>query len=354
MISLSLIYDCIIIGGGQAGLVAGYHIQKEQLQFLIFEASDKPAGSWPHYYDSLTLFSPARYSSLPGLPFPGDPNRYPTRDEVVSYLISYAKHFNFPIRTNTLVTDIRKENDLFLITTSSGETFLTKNVISATGGFSQPFIPQIPGMAQFQGIILHSKDYKNPLPFQKQRVIVVGAGNSAVQIAVELANNADVTIATRSPIRFKPQILFGKDIHFWVTVLGIDQSGFGKWLLQSKDGGVLDTGKYQKAVENQKPNQRTMFTHFTEEGVVWSDGTQEKADTVIFATGYRPNVKYLSSLQALDVDGSPLHQSGVSTTVKGLYYVGLPWQRSHASATIRGVGRDAQYVVKHMKINNCR
>lgn len=346
---MNSIYDCIVIGGGQAGLAASYHLQQEQLQFLLLEASIKPTGSWSHYYDSLTLFSPARYSSLPGFPFPGDPHRYPTRDEVVAYLLEYASRFRFPISTNTIVMDVRKEKGVFFISTASGETFQTKNVIAATGGFSRPFIPQLPGIEDFQGTTLHSKDYKNPLPFQKQRIVVVGAGNSAVQIAVELAAYADVTIATRSPILFKPQILLGKDIHFWVTVLGIDQSSFGKWLLESKPEGVLDTGKYQNAIKNQKPTQRAMFTHFTEEGVVWSDGTHEKVDTVIFATGYRPNVNYLSSLHALNEDGSLMHQNGVSTAVSGLYYVGLSWQRSLASATLRGVGRDARYVIKHLK-----
>jgi len=343
------IYDCIVIGAGQAGLAAGYHLQQQQLNFLILEAADKPAGSWPQYYDSLTLFSPARYSSLPGLPFPGDPTRYPVRDEVVSYLIHYAQYFNLPIRTNTSVTDIQKEKHLFLLATGSGELFQAKNVIAATGGFSRPFIPHILGIEHFQGTTLHSKDYKNPFPFQNQRIVVVGAGNSAVQIAVELAAHADVTIATRSPILFKPQVIIGKDVHFWVTVLGIDQTGFGKWLLQSKPEGVLDTGKYQKAIENQKPSRKEMFVQFTKDGVIWSDGTEEHVDTVIFATGYRPNVNYLSSLHALDKDGSPLHHKGVSTTVKGLYYVGLPWQRSLASATLRGVGKDAKYVINHMR-----
>lgn len=343
------IFDCIVVGAGQAGLAAGYHLQQERLDFCILEATDKPAGSWPQYYDSLTLFSPARFSSLPGLPFPGDPNRYPSRDEVVSYLVHYAQHFHLPIQTNTFVAEVRKEDNLFLVSTGSGELLKAKNVIAATGGFSRPFIPLIPGIEQFKGNTLHSKDYKNPYPYQNQRVIVVGAGNSAVQIAVELAGVADVTIATRSPILFKPQILLGKDVHFWVTVLGIDQSGFGKWLLQSKPEGVLDTGKYQKAIEHQKPNRKAMFTHFTKEGVVWSDGTQEQVDTVIFATGYRPNVHYVSSLHALDENGIPLHKKGVSSVVDGMFYVGLPWQRSLASATLRGVGRDAKYVVKQMK-----
>ncbi|GEC89260.1 flavin-containing monooxygenase [Brevibacillus brevis] len=346
---MTRIYDCIVIGAGQAGLAAGYHLLREQRDFLILEATDKPAGSWPQYYDSLTLFSPANYSSLPGFAFPGDPNRYPTRNEVVAYLIHYAKHFNFPILTRTTVTNVQKEKDLFLVKTQSDEVFQAKHIIAATGGFSRPYLPQIPGVEQFQGMTLHSKDYQNPTPFQNQRIIVVGAGNSAVQIAVELATNAEVTIATRSPIVFKPQILFGKDIHFWVTALGLDQSGFGKWLLQSKPEGVLDTGRYQMAIENQKPDRKAMFTHFTNKGVVWSDGTQEQVDTVIFATGYRPNIQYLSSLHALTEDGSPQHQYGVSTTVPGLYYVGLPWQRSLASATLRGVGSDAKYVVKHMQ-----
>jgi len=221
-------YDCIVIGGGQAGLAAGYSLMKERLSFLILEASDQAAGSWPHYYESLTLFSPARYSSLPGFPFPGDPDRYPARDEVIAYLLAYREHFHLPVRTRTFVTDVRQENGMFVVSTASGESFLTRNLISATGSFSQPNVPEIPGMTRFQGAVLHSKQYRNPSPFENQRVIVVGAGNSAVQIAVELARTADVTIAARSPVRFVPQRILGKDIHFWVTVLGLDQSAWGK------------------------------------------------------------------------------------------------------------------------------
>ncbi|MGC5327028.1 flavin-containing monooxygenase [Brevibacillus sp. SYSU BS000544] len=353
---MSNIFDCVVIGGGQAGLAAGYYLQREGIRFIILEAGNTPAGSWPHYYDSLTLFSPSRFSSLPEIEFPGDPNHYPTRNEVIEYLQDYAAHFNFPIRTNTFVTDISKQKDLFLITSSSGETFESKHVISASGGFSRPFIPQISGMDQFQGQILHSKDYKNTAPFKGHRVIVVGAGNSAVQIAVELSNDAQVTIATKSPIKFVPQTFLGKDLHFWITSLGLDhsQSGLVKRILHAKSVGVLDTGKYQQAINRQKPNQNKMFTTFSSNGVIWSDGTEEKVDTVIFATGYQADVSYLSSLGALDSQGSPLHNNGISSTVKGLYYVGLPWQRSHASATIRGVGPDSAYVVNHIKKETAR
>lgn len=346
---MNKIYDCVVVGGGQAGLAAGYYLQKANQEFLILEASDQPAGSWPFYYESLTLFSPAHYSSLPAFPFPGHPDRYPTRDEVIQYLTDYATRFRLPIRTNIKVIDIQKEQNLFIISTLSGETFQAKSVISATGGFSKPYMPVIPGDSEFQGTILHSKDYINTAAYQNQRVIIVGAGNSAVQIGVELAEVAQVTLATKEPIKFVPQTIWGKDLHFWITILGLDNSRrYGKRILNFKSTGVLDTGIYQKAIANQKPNRKQMFTRFVKDGIVWSDGTSEKVDTVIFATGFRPNSDYLSSLNALDTTGSPLHQMGISSTVDGLYYIGIPWQQSHASATIRGVGQDADYVVNHL------
>lgn len=174
---------------------------------------------------------------------------------------------------------------------------------------------------------------------------MVGAGNSAVQIAVKLAEGSEVTIATRSPLKFLPQIIFGRDIHFWLTVLGLDQSKLGRSLL-GESSGVLDTGKYQRAIANDRPKHRKMFERFTETGVVWSDGTTEEVDTVLFATGFSPNYDYLKALDALDSKGYPIEKNGISTKSTGLYFVGLHLQTSFASATIRGVGKDAKYVVR--------
>lgn len=345
---MSSILDSIVIGAGQAGLASAYYLQKKNLSFVVLEASEQTAGSWPHYYDSLTLFSPARYSSLPELTFPGDGDRYPKRDEVISYLLDYAKHFQFPIQTGQRVSNVQSNNGIFQITTETGETFYAKTVISATGPFSSPYIPKIQGKEQFQGTIIHSSQYKNETPFQNQRVIIVGGANSAVQIAYELAKVANVTLATRKPISFVPQRLFGKDVHFWLIISGIDRLSFAKSLATNTN--VSDPGMYKQAIEEGKPDRRLMFTSFTEDGVIWENGQAEKVDSVIFATGFKPNVPYLKSLTGVvDSLGNPMQKKGISQTIPGLYYVGLSGQRNFASATLRGVGSDAKYVVKHIK-----
>ncbi|WP_044640119.1 flavin-containing monooxygenase [Risungbinella massiliensis] len=341
------VFDCVVIGAGQAGLATAYHLQKQQLEYLVLEASDQTAGSWPSYYDSLTLFSPARYSSLPEFRFPGDPDHYPTKQEVVSYLTEYATHFQFPIRTNERVIEI-KQDHLFQIHTSLGNIFHAKTVVSATGAFAYPYIPDLNGIHLYQGTMIHSSQYQKPESFQGQRIVVVGAGNSAVQIAFELSTMSNVSLATRSPISFMPQRVLGKDVHFWLKITGIDWLPLKKWL--SMTNGVLDTGIYEKAISKNKPDRRSMFTSFTENGVLWESGKEEKIDTIIFATGYRPNVSHLKSLNtAIDSMGNPIQNNGVSSTVRGLYYVGLEWQRSFSSATLRGVGTDAKYIVKHIR-----
>jgi putative flavoprotein involved in K+ transport len=339
------VYDAIVVGAGQAGLAAGYHLKRAHLNFEILEASGQPAGSWPSYYDNLKLFSPAAYSSLPGMRFPGKGNRYPTRDEVIDYLISYTEHFQLPVITNTRVEQIERTGDAFRVTTSAGNIYRTRSIIAATGSFSRPHTPQLPGQEVFAGEILHSSAYRRPERFAGKRVIVVGAGNSAVQIAVELARVAQVTLATRQPINFVPQVILGKDIHFWEWITGIDTRTLKN---KTRTIHVLDTGIYRRAIKSNQPDQRPMFTGLTDSGVVWPGGQTEPIDTIILATGYRPNLAFLRGLGALDEGGDALHTFGISDSVPGLYYVGLSNQRSNASATLRGVGRDAQYVIRSL------
>jgi putative flavoprotein involved in K+ transport len=340
-----MIYDAIIIGAGQAGLAIGYHLQKTGLLFLILEAGDELGGSWPHYYDSLLLNTPARYSSLPGLPFPGHPDHYPQRDEVVTYLRSYAAHFDLPIVTGAQVTKVERRGQLFHLTTGGKDSYETHTVVAATGFFGQPYLPDLPGQAQYRGQLLHMATYRSPEPFRRQRIVIVGGANAALQIGVELAQVAHVTLATRYPIRYMPQRILGRDVHFWLKVTGLDRS---QWL-GDQSTPVYDSGKYRRAIAAGQPDRKPMFKHFTEDGVVWSDGSHEAVDAVIFATGYRPNLTYLAGLGALDEAGRVLQQGGVSMTVPGLYYVGLPRQRNAASATLRGVGADAKVVVAHLR-----
>ncbi|MBD0382066.1 NAD(P)-binding domain-containing protein [Paenibacillus sedimenti] len=342
-------YQTIVIGGGQAGLAAGYYLRKYGLSFVILEAGPEPVGSWPHYYDSLKLFSPAKYSSLPGFPFPGRGSRYPSRDEVISYLREYASRYHMPVKTNTRVEKVEKINGTFYVSTTDGEVLEAESVICATGSFHRPHIPDIPGIADFQGEVIHSSAYRNTAPYQGQRVIVVGSGNSAVQIGIELTEVSNTTLAVRTPVKLIPQVKFGRDLHFWLITTGLDKFPFplfGRPVPEPT--AVIDSAGFKRRLESGNPNQKPMFASMYEDGVIWSDGEREKVDSVIFATGFQPNLSFLSGLNALDGRGFPRHKIGVSNATTGLYFVGLSGQRSIASATLRGVGDDARYVVRRV------
>lgn len=186
--------DAVVIGGGSAGLAAAYWLQRRGLMFAVLEAEREPQGAWPAYYDSLTLFTPARHSALPGLTFPGSPQRYPRRDEVATYLRAYAAYFAFPVKKGAEVVSVERGQRAFTVRARDGRSWAARAVVCASGTFRHPRVPELPGQAQFGGKILHSSEYRNPQPFAGQRVVVVGAGNSGAQIAAELSRVARVTL----------------------------------------------------------------------------------------------------------------------------------------------------------------
>lgn len=333
--------DAIVIGAGQSGLAAAHALRQAGRAPVVLEAGVEPVGSWPSYYDSLTLFSPARYSSLPGMPFPGDPDHYPRRDEVVDYLRRYAKNLDADIRTGHRVESVRADRAGFRVEVADGTTLTAPIVIAASGAFGRPHRPGLPGLDAFTGTVLHSADYHEPGPFAGQRVIVVGAANTAVQVGYELAEVATVTLATRKPVRFAPQRPLGRDVHFWSIASGFDHLPIGHLLKTQPHMPVNDDGRYRAAIEAGKPDQRRMFTAIDGDTVTWSDGSTERVDTILLATGYRPALTYLDPV---DLG----HRKGISTIHPGLGYGGLEWQRSFASATLRGAGRDARYVVRRL------
>ncbi|TDC64395.1 NAD(P)/FAD-dependent oxidoreductase [Micromonospora sp. KC207] len=337
----------MIVGGGQSGLAAAHAALSANLRPVILEAGAEPVGSWPGYYDSLTLFSPARYSALPGLAFDdADPDRHPTRDEVTGYLRRYAGSIDADIRTNVLVTAVHpRPGGGHLVHTSAGEEIAAAGIVAASGTFGNPHLPALPGQDGYAGEVRHVAHYRRPEPYAGKRVVVVGAGNSAVQVAHELASRARVTLATRSPIKFVPQRIGGRDLHHWLHVTGADRLPRAVLLRVIRHAAVLDTGAYRDALTCGLLTRRDMFTAFTQEGIVWPDGTSERVDAVIFATGYRPNLDYLAPLGALAPGGMPHHAHGISTIHPALVYLGLEFQRSFASNTLRGVGRDAAHVI---------
>lgn len=343
------VLDALVVGRGQAGLAAGYHLKREDLSFAILEASGEAGGSWPEYDDSLRLFSPTRYSGLPGLPFPGPPDHYPARDEVVTYLRGFAEAFSLPVLAGKRVMRTERTGAVFRLLNGGGEEHRARTQISATGSFARPHRPRFPDQQCFGGRILHAAEYRDPVPFRGKRVVVVGAGNSAVQIAHELAGVAETTLATRAPLRFRPQVILGRDIHFWLSATGLERLPLGRLFDVSEPAGVLDDGTYAAAVRSGRPDRRPIFSRFTDGGVVWSDGEVEPVDAVLLATGYRPDLGYLEPLDALRDEGRPNQRAGVSRLVPGLYFVGLPFQTSFASATLRGVGPDAALVVSRLR-----
>ncbi|WP_026928812.1 flavin-containing monooxygenase [Glycomyces tenuis] len=340
--------DALVIGAGQSGLATAHAFRKSGVASVVLEAGDAPTGAWPHYYESLTLFSPARYSSLPGKPFPGDPDRYPHRDEVIDYLAAYAKELDADIRTGHHVRTVEHHDGIFTAHLADGRELHARTVVAATGGFTNPYRPALPGIEGFNGTVIHAADYKRPEPFTGQRVVVVGGGNSAVQIAAELAEHARVTVTTRGRLRFAPQRPFGRDLHFWYTVTGLDTAPVGRFLTHPPTVPVLDTGRYRAAIAHRRPDHRPMFDSLETDQVRWSDSTGERIDALILATGYRPALDYLTGLDVLDAHGHPRHRGGLATDVPGLGFVGLEWQRSLSSASIRGVGRDATRVVRSL------
>ena len=338
--------DVVVIGAGQSGLAAARALQAHGISPVVLEAGPEPAGSWPRYYDSLALFSPATYSAMPGLDFPGDPGHYPHRDEVVAYLRRYAAGLGADIRTSTPVTAVEAGGRAgFVVHAATGQVFLAAGVVAASGSFGHPYVPALPGQDGFTGRLLHVADYRSPRQHAGEHVIVVGAGNSAVQAGYELAQVAQTTLATRHPVNFHPQLRGGQDLHHWLVSTGFDLLP-PQWLSHYLPGRwVIDTGKYQHALDTGQLGRRPMFAAFDTDRVIWPDGTREKADTVMFATGYRPHLGYLSPLGALDAGGMPLHDGGISATHPGLVYVGLEFQRSFSSNTLRGVYRDAEHVI---------
>lgn len=342
------VYDVIVIGGGQSALAVAYYLRRTALRYVLLDKEKEAGGSWHHTWDSLTLFSPAQWSSLPGIIMTGGSDKYPSRNETLQYLRDYEHKYRFPVIRPLEVLDVRKENDLFLLSTSQG-TYVSKAVISATGSYSHPIFPDIADKALFKGTIIHSADYRRPDAFAGKRVVVAGEGNSGAQILAEVSKVADVLWTTRNAPSFLPEHVDGRYLFDAATALYKARQE-GRNYQPPSLGHIVQVPLVREAIARNIYHALPAFDYFYEQGIGWNEGRREAVDAVIFCTGFLPALQHLASLHVFQPDGKiPTHETKASN-IAGLWLVGYGSWTGFASATLIGVGRTAKKTVDEVQL----
>jgi putative flavoprotein involved in K+ transport len=337
--------DVAIVGAGQAGLALGSSLGRRGLRFVILERAHEIAPAWRDRWDSLTLFTPRRYSALPGLSFPGDPDGYPTRDEVITYLERYAETFELPVELNSEVTRLERGDDGRFRLQVDGRTSTAGQVVVATGPFQTPFVPELAGKVSRDVFQTHAVGYRRPDDVPGGTVLVVGGGNTGFQIAKELSETHKVVLSIGSPQKPLPQQVLGRDLFWWLTKLRIlDKS------VETRLGRKLSTrdtliGSSPRELEKRYGvDLKPRLVDADGRRARFEDGSELEADAVIWATGYHPDYSWIK-LPILDADGRLRHRRGV-TDVSGLYFLGLTWQHTRGSALIGWVKDDAEFIAE--------
>ena len=344
----------VVIGGSQSGLAVGYYLKQRDLPFVILDEHDRVGDAWRARWDSLRLFTPGRYDGLPGMPFPGSPSSYPTKDETAEYLEAYARAFDLPFQTGIKVDRLAKAADRFEVSWGD-HTLSAENVVVATGAFNTPRVPAFARELDESILQLHSKQYSNPSQIRKGAVLVVGAGNSGAEIAIELAPHHKTWlsgpdtgqeparagshldrlitplmwfVATRLTVKTAP----GRKLrdHFIDPPRGIP---LGRVRRKDFAAAGIERVPRMTAVRNGCP--------------VLENGKVIDVSNVIWCTGYTPGYDWID-LSLRTHNGLPIHDRGIVESCPGLYFVGLPFLYSLSSALLGGVGRDAKHIVDHI------
>lgn len=349
-------FDTIVIGGGQAGLVAGYELKARNVDFVMLDAGERVGDAWRKRWDSLRLFTPARMNGLPGLPFPGDSNDFVGKDEVADYLEEYARVMELPLRLGVQVTRVAPDGDGFTVASSDGELLYAHNVIVAMADYQKPKIPEVSAALDPSIFQVHSSAYKSPDELRNGEVLVVGFGNSGTDIALDVSHTHP-TIISGNPgpaIPFELESWFG--IHIGTRLVKFATL---KVLTTSTPMGrrarpkMLQTKKPPLVRVRPQELRRAGVRHVgrivtAENGLpVTDDGEMLDVPNIVWCTGFRPGFGDWVDAPVFDERGVPLHERGV-TAVDGLYFLGLFFLHAVWSETIPGVQPDARHVVEHL------
>ena len=339
----------LVIGSGQAGLAAGYHLRRAGLPFLIVDAHPRIGDSWRKRYESLTLFTPRQFSALPGLPLAGNREQYPGRDEFAGYLETYAAHFSLPVRSGARVARLTQADGAFLAETDPCEKIQASDVIIATGGFQTPVVPSVSAGFGAEVLQLTPQSYHSAAVLPEGPVLVVGDGASGRDIALECQAVRPTMLSRGKPRKLFPERLLGKSIWWWLRLLGVLEASPESYIgrkVRAADA-FPDRGQGDKWLAQAGIRLVPRLVAASGTTATFSDRTSASVRTVVWATGYRDETAWVDVASAVGKDGAFAHRNGVSA-VPGLYFVGRPWQTNRASALVMGAGSDAERIVREI------
>jgi len=342
-------YDALVVGGGQAGLGIAYRLKEAGLEFTIVDAHEHTGDSWRERWDSLELFTPREFDYLPGMKMPSTAPKYPRKEDVASFLQTYQERFALPVLNNFQVQKLERTANGFTVS-GPADSLEAKQVIIAAGPFHTPRIPDFAVSLSADVWQGHSHTYRRPADVPDGNVLVVGGGNSAAQIAEELSSTHTVTIASNGPMGFSPKSVLGVSI-FWVLHL----TGM---LRSDKDAAI---SRYVRPYSDtvigrslKKLIDKGTVTHIPHAAVgcedatvTFADGSAHAYSNVLWCTGYRPSYDWLKVDGALDDQGAPLQDHGISP-VPGLFWLGLPWQGKLNSALMNGVSGESEALMANV------
>jgi putative flavoprotein involved in K+ transport len=337
----------VVVGVGQAGLAIGYLLDQQGVDFVILEAAAEPAAAWRERWDSLKLFTPVRYNSLPGLPFPGDPDTYPGRDDVIAYLSDYIRRFELPVELGSGVQSVRKTDDGYLVELDD-RRYEAEQVVVATGPFQVPFVPPIARGLDAGVVQLHSTAYRNPDSIPPGAVLVVGGGNTGFQIAEELSRSREVHLSIGSRQMPLPQRVLGRDVFWYLEATGLIRKSTATRIGRRMEGRDTLIGSSPRAARRRYGVQlHKRAVGASGSTVSFDDGTRLDVSAVVWATGFRLDHSWIDA-PVFDEDGRLVHRRGVSAS-PGLYFLGLTWQHTRGSALLGWVKDDAEFLARQIR-----